>query len=58
LDIKFSPDGKSIIAGGDNGTVQLWQIKQLDKLLTQGCQWLQYYRKNNEAKMKNLKICS
>jgi WD40 repeat protein len=58
LDIKFSPDGKSIIAGGDNGTVQLWQIKQLDKLLAQGCQWLQYYRKNNEAKMKNLKICS
>lgn len=58
LDIKFSPDGKSIIAGGDNGIVQSWQIKQLDELLHQGCQWLQYYRKNNEKKIKNFKICS
>jgi len=57
LDINFSPDGKSIIAGGDNGIVQLWQIKRLDKLLAQGCQWLQYYQKSNKEKMKDLNVC-
>ncbi len=58
LDINFSPDGKSITAGGNNGIVQLWQIKPLNKLLEEGCQWIEYYRKNNEKKMKNWKICS
>ncbi|NMG21022.1 eIF2A-related protein, partial [Brasilonema bromeliae] len=44
--ISFSPDGKSIVAGGDNGVVQVWQIKPLDELLSQGCDWLENYRKN------------
>lgn len=55
--LSFSPDGSSIIAGGDNGSLQLWEVKQLNELLSQGCQWLQDYRKSHVEKTKNLQVC-
>ncbi|MEQ8466544.1 WD40 domain-containing protein [Coleofasciculus sp. E1-EBD-02] len=45
MSVSFSPDGQRIAAVGENGRVKLWRLEQfgLDKLLEQGCDWLQDY---------------
>jgi len=51
-----SPDGE-LVATGENGALQLWEVKQLDELLTAGCSWLEDYFVTHPHKLQELKVC-
>ncbi|NER39419.1 MAG: hypothetical protein F6J93_36655 [Oscillatoria sp. SIO1A7] len=46
--VSFSPD-KRHIAGGSDGTVELWRVEELEKLLERGCHWLEDYMTKHSA---------
>ncbi|MBD1811144.1 hypothetical protein NDA07_11720 [Microcoleus vaginatus DQ-U2] len=45
--VSFSPDGKYIATASSDKTARLWQIRSLDEMLVQGCDWLRHYLQNN-----------
>jgi WD40 repeat protein len=45
--VSFSPDGKYIATASLDYTARLWQIRSLDEMLVQGCDWLHDYLQNN-----------
>ena len=45
--VSFSPDGKYIATASWDNTARLWQIRSLDEMLVQGCEWLHDYLQNN-----------
>ncbi|MEG4406197.1 nSTAND1 domain-containing NTPase [Microcoleus sp. MON2_D5] len=45
--VSFSPDGKYIATASSDNTARLWQIRSLDEMLVQGCDWLRDYLQNN-----------
>ncbi|MEG4083766.1 WD40 repeat domain-containing protein, partial [Microcoleus sp. POL10_C6] len=45
--VSFSPDGKYIATASWDNTARLWQIRSLDEMLVQGCDWLHDYLQNN-----------
>ena len=47
LSVSFSPDGKYIATASSDKTARLWQIRSLDEMLVQGCDWLHDYLQNN-----------
>ncbi|MDZ8026784.1 MAG: AAA-like domain-containing protein [Nostoc sp. DedQUE01] len=50
----FSPDGKRLVILYSDGKIQLHSVRQLNELLTQGCEWLKnYFESRPEAR----KIC-
>lgn len=58
--LSFSPDGKSLAVGHDNGTMALWSIN-FDELLKHGCNWMTPYLRrldsihaDSYAKSKNI----
>ncbi|MEM9543362.1 MAG: WD40 repeat domain-containing protein, partial [Cyanobacteria bacterium P01_E01_bin.42] len=54
-DVEFTPDGKSISAGGNN-YIPIWDF-DLDRLIEKGCNWARDYLKNNinvEKRDRNL----
>jgi WD40 repeat protein len=46
LSVNFSPDSQTLISSSADRTVLLWQLN-LDRLLAEGCTWLQQYLENN-----------
>ncbi|MGB3760229.1 MAG: hypothetical protein WBA07_28270 [Rivularia sp. (in: cyanobacteria)] len=59
---KFSPDGKYILthiqANQPQGNeVLIWQINDLDGLLTKGCEKLKDYLNSNPQVREKLKVC-
>ncbi len=52
----FSPDGE-LVATWENGALQLWEVKQLDQLLTAGCLWLEDYFVTHPHKLQEFKVC-
>ncbi|WGV28556.1 WD40 repeat domain-containing protein [Halotia branconii] len=68
INISFSPNGKYIVAAGDNGDndiVERWEIKNLDSLLSEGCDWVKDYEdyedyslKLNNKKREKDRLCS
>lgn len=56
-DISFSSDGRSIVAGGDSGELQSWPVKDLDRLLAEGCDWLKGYLENSRQAKDRLEVC-
>ncbi|AKG21185.1 AAA-like domain-containing protein [Calothrix sp. 336/3] len=55
----FSPSGEIILTtSGDNiVSTQLWQMAELDDLLTRGCDWLSDYLAVNIRKLQELEVC-
>jgi hypothetical protein len=54
--IVFSPDGKYIATGG--GKVLIWRLeKNLDDLLSTGCDWLKEYFVTHPQDKERLKVC-
>ncbi|MEG3872906.1 hypothetical protein, partial [Microcoleus sp. Z1_B5] len=45
--VSFSHDGKYIATASSDNTARLWQIRSLDEMLVQGCDWLRDYLQNN-----------
>ena len=52
VNIGFSPSGKYIVAAGDNGVVERWQMKDLNTLLDDGCKWLEDYEDYQDYSLK------
>ena len=50
--ISFSGDGSLMAILLDDGSIRLWQIGDLDYLLSKGCNWVQDYLKN-DSKLEN-----
>jgi WD40 repeat protein len=46
-DISFNSDGSLMAIAVDNGSILLWNIGELDKLMTWGCNWIKDYLKTN-----------
>jgi tetratricopeptide (TPR) repeat protein len=55
-DIRFSPDGK-LLAIQSDGKVVLWQIRDLDKILTEGCNYLKDYLVIHPKTLQELHVC-
>ena len=56
LSISFSPDGKTIASASNDKTIKLWNLN-LEDLLAQGCNWLEYYLPNYPETLEELKVC-
>lgn len=56
-DLNFSPDSQFLAVAEDKGIVYVFKINNLEQLLNQGCDWLQYYLQANPASLKNLNKC-
>ncbi|WP_341731295.1 hypothetical protein [Microcoleus sp. EPA2] len=54
--VSFSPDGKSIATASGDNTARLWQIKSLDEMLVEGCDWLHDYLQNS-AEESEKQVC-
>ena len=54
--VSFSPDGKTIVSGSYDNTIKLWNL-DLNKLLAQGCNWLQNYMAIHPEALTELKRC-
>ncbi|MCC5640660.1 WD40 repeat domain-containing protein [Nostoc sp. CHAB 5844] len=46
-DISFNSAGSLMAIAVDNGSILLWNIGELDELMTWGCNWIQDYLKTN-----------
>ncbi|NJL51591.1 MAG: hypothetical protein HC930_04105 [Hydrococcus sp. SU_1_0] len=57
ISLNFSPDGKKVIAGGDDGSIEDWSVQNLEELLETGCNWLEDYHSNN-SESATAKLCS
>jgi WD40 repeat protein len=61
-EIDFSPDGKAVLTVGRDGQVRIWPVEEeserLDRLLSQGCTWLQDYWLTHRTIQKKLPICA
>jgi len=44
--VSFRPDGKTIATASLNKTTRLWPVRDLDRALKDGCEYLKYYLKN------------
>lgn len=55
--LNFSPDGKNVVAGGDDGRVEVFSVQNLEELLEAGCNWLKDYHSNN-SESEAAKLCS
>jgi WD40 repeat protein len=51
--VSFSPDGKTIATGSSDKTARLWTVRNLDRVLKDGCAWLRDYLHNREVKLSD-----
>ena len=44
--VSFSPDGKTIATASSDKTARLWPVRNLDRVIKDGCAWLKDYLQN------------
>ena len=55
--VSLSSDGQTLTSLGEDGTVKLWPIADLDTLLIQGCDWLNTYLIQTPEELRKLNVC-
>ncbi len=55
--LNFSKDKKHLVTAGDDGTAIVWNIKGLDELINDGCNWLKDYLSTHLQKKQELQVC-
>ncbi|BDA66325.1 hypothetical protein CAL7716_004910 [Calothrix sp. PCC 7716] len=55
--VNFSPDSKLLGTASEDGAAIIWQIKDLNQLLFEGCTWLQDYFKSNPQQKTQFNTC-
>ncbi|MBW4600165.1 MAG: CHAT domain-containing protein [Calothrix sp. FI2-JRJ7] len=55
--VNFSPDSKFLGTASEDGAAIIWQIKDLNQLINEGCTWLQDYFNSNPEEQKQLTVC-
>lgn len=55
--LSFSSNGKYIVAGESKGNAYIWRLKQLDELLANACNWLEFYLDSHPKTREELYSC-
>ncbi|MGB3420724.1 MAG: WD40 repeat domain-containing protein [Dolichospermum sp.] len=51
--VSFSPDGKTIATASSDNTARLWPVRNLDRVLKDGCAWVKDYLHNPGVKLSD-----
>jgi WD40 repeat protein len=55
--LSWTSDGQILATGGDDGSVKLWPIEDLDALLVRGCHRLKIYPLQTPRDLQKLTVC-
>ncbi|OKH55588.1 hypothetical protein NIES2101_04200, partial [Calothrix sp. HK-06] len=55
--VNFSPDSKLLGTASEDGAAIIWQIKDLNQLINEGCTWLQDYFNSNPQQKIQFNTC-
>jgi len=55
--MQFSPNGQQLVTIGIDGKINTWQVRDLQQLLGQGCDWLKDYFDSNPDALEKLHVC-
>jgi WD40 repeat protein len=56
-EVSFSPDSKLLATNDGDGKVSLWRVRDLDELLSEGCDYLKDYFVTHPETLKELHVC-
>ncbi|AFZ59478.1 eIF2A-related protein [Anabaena cylindrica] len=56
--VSFRPDGKTIATASWDNTARLWPVRNLDRVIKDGCDWLQDYLHNLPDSDKDKRLCN
>ena len=55
--VAFSPNGKQIATGSQDGTLRLWKIGDIDDMLSISCDWVRHYLETKPENDEDRYLC-